>query len=138
MSFLLTRNTVRVDGKPLRPILDRTNYVKVALTGIQLLEQPERLEISTAIVGGIIAYITDGMPQQVTVDWDLFTDQIQRVPASAIDPAGPLASYLTPADNVLTWTNFLQRYKIPEVEPVSVPEALTTFRLPVGSVVCLR
>ena len=44
------------------------------LTGIQLLEQPERLEISTAIVGVIIAYLTEGMPQQVTIDWELFTE----------------------------------------------------------------
>ena len=62
--------------------------MKVALTGIQLLEQPERLEISTAIVGVIIAYITDGMPKEVTVDWELFTDQIQQVPATSVDPAG--------------------------------------------------
>ena len=32
------------------------------------------------------------MPQQVSVDWELFTDQIQRVPATAIDPAGPLVA----------------------------------------------
>jgi hypothetical protein len=51
--FLLGRNPVLVDGKPLKPILDRTNYVKVSLTGIQLVEKPERLEISTAIVGVI-------------------------------------------------------------------------------------
>ncbi|MCH8308844.1 MAG: hypothetical protein IH930_11995, partial [Proteobacteria bacterium] len=41
--FLLTRNRVSIDGQAGRPILDRTNYVKVGLTGIQLLEQPERL-----------------------------------------------------------------------------------------------
>ncbi len=39
--FMLTKNAVRIDGKTYKPILDRTNYVKVALTGIQLLEQPE-------------------------------------------------------------------------------------------------
>ena len=94
--FLLQKNAVLVDGRPVRPILDRTNYVKVALTGIQLLEQPERLEISTAIVGVIIAYITDGMPNQVTVDWELFTDQIQQVPATSVDPAGPFPSFVTP------------------------------------------
>jgi hypothetical protein len=104
--FLLGKNPVRVDGKALRPILDRASYVKVALTGIQLIEQPERLEITTAIVGVIITYLTPGLPQEVTVDWELFTDQIQRVPATAIDPAGPLLSYLEPQDNVHTWTNF--------------------------------
>ncbi len=135
--FFLNKNPVTIDGKRLKPILDRSNYVKVALTGIQLIERPERLEISTAIVGVILAYITDGMPRQVKVDWELFTDQIQRVPATAIDPAGPLLSYVEPQDKVHTWTNFLKNYKMPTVEQVSVDAALTTMQIPVASILCL-
>ena len=134
--FLLQKNAVLVDGRPVRPILDRTNYVKVALTGIQLLEQPERLEISTAIVGVIIAYITNGMPNQVTVDWELFTDQIQQVPATAVDPAGPFPSFITPDDPVLTWTNFLKNYTIPTVQSVSVSDTVTDLAVPVGTILC--
>jgi len=132
--FLLARNTVKVDGKALKPILDRSNYVKVSVTGIQLLEQPERLEISTAIVGVIIAYLTEGMPQQVTVDWDLFTDQVQKVPATATDPAGPLPTYLTPDDNVHTWTNFLKNYTAPTVAQVAVRETVDRLSIPLGTV----
>ena len=132
--FLLTRNPVLVDGRALKPILDRSNYVKVALTGIQLVEKPERLEISTAIVGVIIAYLTDGMPQQVTVDWDLFTDQIQQVPATATDPAGPLPSFVSPDDNVLTWTNFLKNYQMPTVRQVAVADTLGDVKIPLGSI----
>jgi hypothetical protein len=137
--FLLAKNPVRVDGKALKPILDRSNYVKVGISGIQLLEQPERLEISTAIVGVIIAYLTEGMPQQVTVDWELFTDQIQRVPATATDPAGPLPTYLTPDDNIHTWTNFLKNYTPPTVAHVAVGDTVNKLSIPVGSVigVCL-
>ncbi len=135
--FLLGRNPVLVDGRLLKPILDRTNYVKVGLTGIQLLEQPERLEISIAIVGVIIAYITEGIPQEVTVDWELFTDQIQKVPVTAIDPAGPLLSYLDPTDRVHTWTNFLKNYELPTVQEVSVAESLRELSIPMGSLVCL-
>lgn len=135
--FLLHKNAVRVDGKALKPILDRTNYVKVALTGIQLIENPERLEVSTAIVGVIISYITDGLPQEVAVNWELFTDQIQRVPATAIDPAGPLMSYVEPQDNVHTWTNFLKNYQLPTVEAVAVAGSLGRVNVPVGSLACL-
>ncbi len=135
--FLLGRNPVLVDGRLLKPILDRTNYVKVGLTGIQLLEQPERLEISIAIVGVIIAYITEGIPQEVTVDWELFTDQIQKVPVTAIDPAGPLLSYVEPQDNVHTWTNFLKNYQLPTVEAVAVAGTLGRVNVPVGSLACL-
>ena len=129
-TFMLGRNPVLVDGKALKPILDRTNYVKVALAGIQLMEKPERLEIDTTIVGVIITYLTDGMPQKVTVDWDLFTDQVKRVPATATDPAGPLPTFLTPDDNVHTWTNFLKNYRLPTVQTVAVAGSLGEISIP--------
>ena len=133
--FLLTRNAVLIDGKPVKPILDRTSFVKVGITGIQLLEQPERLEISTAIVGVILTYLVDGLPQQVTVDWDLFNDQIQRVPATSTDPAGPLPTFLTPEDNVHTWTNFLKNYMPPTVVNVNVSDTVGRLMLPLLSLI---
>jgi hypothetical protein len=131
--FLLQKNPVRVDGAALRPILDRTSYVTVGLNGIRLVEVPERTEISTAIIGVIITYLTDGLPQQVTVDWELFTDQIERVPATATDPAGPLPTYLTPDDRVHTWTNFLKNYELPTVQSVAVAGSLGKITVPWGS-----
>ena len=135
--FMLTKNPVRIDGKTYRPILDRTNYIKLALSGIQLLEQPERLEISTAIIGVIITYITDGLPQQVTMDWELFTEQVQQVPATATDPAGPFLSYVTPDDNRVIWNNFLKKYEIPRVEEIIVSESISTKQIPAITVLCV-
>ena len=132
--FLLEKNPVLVDGQALKPILDRTNFVKVSLQGIKLVEVPERMEIATAIVGVIITYLTDGLPQQVTVDWELFTDQIQRVPATATDPAGPLPTFLTPDDAVHIWTNYLKNYQIPTVQGVAVRGSLGEMTIPLGSV----
>jgi len=117
-SFLLERNPVFIDGQPARPILDRINFVSVGLSGIQILEQPQRLDAATAVVGVIIAFITDGMPEEVIVDWELFSDEIRQVPTSAIDLAGPFASYVTPEDNRLVWKNFLQNYQAPTIERV--------------------
>ncbi|MBT8126481.1 MAG: hypothetical protein KJP15_03280 [Gammaproteobacteria bacterium] len=136
-TFLLSKNRVKVDGEALNPILDRSNYVSVGITGIQILEQPQRLEISTAIVGVIIAYLTEGMPQQVSVDWELFTEQVQKVPATATDPAGPLPTFLTPDDNVHSWTNFLKNYTPPTVAQVAVKDTVNKLSIPMGSVVGL-
>ena len=133
-SFLLANNTVKVDGEALKPIMDRSNYITVGISGIQILEQPQRLEISTAIVGVIIAYLTEGMPQQVSVDWELFTDQVQQVPATATDPAGPLPTFLTPDDNVHTWTNFLKNYTPPTVAQVALKDTVNRLSIPIGSV----
>ncbi len=105
--FMLSKNPVTIDGVPGEPILDRTNYVTVGITGIQIVEAPERLEISTAIVGVILSYIHEGIPQEVTVDWELFTDQVERIPATSTDPAGPLPTFVYPDDNVHVWTNYL-------------------------------
>ena len=135
--FLLTKNKVLIDGRPLRPILGRSDYVKVALTGIQLLLQPERLDLSTAILGVKFVYLTQGLPKEVTVDWELFTDEITRVPATSIDPAGPLLSFVTPDDRIHKWTNFLKNYKIPQVAEVVVADSLTKFNVPIGSVISL-
>ena len=135
--FLLHKNPLTVDGKALKPILDRTNYVKVGLSGIRILEKPERLEINSTIVGVIISYITDGMPQEVSADWELFTDQIQRVPATAIDPAGPLLSFVEPGDNRHTWTNYLKNFKLATVQQIDVAGSLGELRLPLVTLLCL-
>ncbi len=134
--FLLGKNPVKIDGESARPILDRSNYVKVGLSGIQLLEKPERLEVSTAIVGVIITYLTSDLPREVTVDWELFNDQIERIPATATDPAGPFVSYITPEDRVFTWTNYLKKYRVPTVEQVAVRGSLGDVRIPLISLAC--
>jgi hypothetical protein len=132
--FMLDKNPVLIDGFAQRPILDRTNFVKVSLDGIQIIEEPDRLEIATAIVGIIISYITDGIPQEVTVDWVLFTDQLQRVPTTATDPAGPLQTYVTPEDSRHIWTNYLKNYRLPTVEQMPVQETLGKFSIPIGTI----
>ncbi|MBW2327604.1 MAG: hypothetical protein JRF45_14265 [Deltaproteobacteria bacterium] len=135
--FFLKQDKVLIDGKQLRPILDRTAFVKYAMTGSTFLVQPERLPINTATVGVIITYLTKGIPQEVTNEWNLWSDRIQKVPADAVDPAGPFPSYVTPDENVLTWKNFLKTYQIPTVTQIELDESLTTMNIPIASVLCL-
>ena len=135
--FFLKRDKTLIDGKQLRPILDRTAFVKYSMTGSTFLVQPEQLPINTAMLGVIITYLTQGLPQEVTNQWDLWSDRIQKVPANAIDPAGPFPSYVTPDDNVLTWTNFLKKYQMPTIAKIEVHESLTTMKIPLASALCL-
>jgi hypothetical protein len=135
--FFLKHDKVLIDGKQLRPILDRTAFVKYSMTGSTFLVQPEQLPINTAMVGVIITYLTKGIPQEVTNTWDLWSDRIQKVPADAIDPAGPFPSYVTPDENVLTWKNFLKTYQMPTVTQIELDESLTTMKIPLASVLCL-
>ncbi len=76
--FFLKQDKVLIDGKQLRPILDRTAFVKYTTTRTFFIDQPERLAINTAIVGIIITYLTKGIPQEVANTWDLWSDRIHK------------------------------------------------------------
>jgi len=135
--FLLAHSNVLIDGKAYRPILDRVSFVKYTMTRTFFLDQPERMPLNTAMIGVIITYLTKGIPQEVTVDWDLFNHRIQKVPTNAVDPAGPFPSYITPDDNIFKWTNFLKTYQMPTVVEIKVDKALTSFNVPAASLLCL-
>jgi hypothetical protein len=135
--FFLKQANVLIDGQKLRPILDRTSFVKYTMTRTFFIDRPERLPLNTAMLGVILTYITPGIPQEVKVDWNLFSDRIQKVPTNAIDPAGPFPSYVTPDDNVFIWKNFLKTYKIPTVAKVELSKDISTFRLPFVSLACM-
>ena len=134
--FLLSHSKVLIDGQSLPPILDRTSFVKYTMTRTYFYTQPEQIPVNTAMVGVIVTYITKGIPQEVTVDWDLFSDRIQKVPTSAVDPAGPFPSFLTPDENVLVWKNFLKNYTIPTVAELVVNRELITIGVPMVSMAC--
>jgi hypothetical protein len=89
------------------------------------------------MVGVIITYVTGAMPKTVTSEWNLWSDRVQKVPADAIDPAGPFPSYLTPDSNLLTWTNYLKKYKPPTVAPIELGKGRTTIMVPWASLACV-
>jgi hypothetical protein len=113
--FLVSRNVVKIDGEALKPIIDRIDFIEVQLSGIQILEIPKPLPYASAIVGIIFAYPDEGIPNEVTVQWDMFNDKIQLIPSMSIGPEGPWPYDLQPSDSILKWTNFLKHYKLPTV-----------------------
>lgn len=108
--FFLQFKQVQIDGAAARPILDRVEFVRATPQGIQPLEATEPLTWHTALVGVILAYIIPEPPQEVTVDWVFFNDQITSVPSAIIDPVGELPYDVTPAQPTLRWTNLLDNY----------------------------
>ncbi len=117
-AYLLKKNPVVIDGRAVQPALARTDFVSLGLGGIQLIEKPQRLDISTAILGVILSYTVDGLPKNATVEWELFTDQIRRVPVTVIDPAGPFLSFADRADRLTEWQNHLKNYSAPTIEAI--------------------
>ena len=143
--FFFSRSDVRIDGERREKLLDRVSFIKYTMTRTYFLEVPEKLPLNSAMIGVIITYPTEGIPQEVTMDWDLFNDRIQKVPTSTVDPAGPFPYYLTPDDRVLVWQNFLKKYKIPTVTEIQADPKITHMHIPlltilslVGLVLCFR
>ena len=121
--FLASRNPVTIDGLTVDPIIDKTHFVEVQLSGIQILSVPKDLPYSSAIIGVIFAYPHDSIPGNVSVHWDMFSERINEVPSQATDPVGPMPYFLRPDDNVLVWTNYMKNYKLPTISEIKVNRA---------------
>ena len=117
-AFFVARNPLKVDGVLSEPASSRAEFLTISLTGLQVVEEAEPLDLSTAIVGVILSYPVKHLPKHVSVEWELFNDRIERIPATVIDPVGPLASFIEARDPTLEWQNFLKKYQEPEVSPV--------------------
>ena len=137
--FLLQQSQVKINGAKSRPLLDRVDFVRVSPQGIQSLDTAERLTFHTALVGVILAYVTPGPPQEVTVDWTHFDDQITSIPSTVIDPVSQLPYDLTPAQPTLRWTNMLDayNYQVATIDAIAA-QAANQIEIPLASVLlCL-
>jgi hypothetical protein len=133
----MEQEKVLIDGKSYKPILDRVAFVESSMLRSRFIDQPERIPLNTAMIGVVITYLHEGMPQEVTAECTLFSDRIQQVPSIMTDPAGPFPYTLTPDDNVLTWNNFLKNYTIPTVDKIAVAERHRGLAIPLVCVICL-
>jgi hypothetical protein len=119
-AFLREHHAVVIDGERTVPDLARINFLRRTLRNSTVIDPPEELDVNSATLGVIFVYATEGLPESVTMEWDLFNDRIDVVPVAAVDQAGPLPSILTPDYPVLEWQNFLQN---PELPTLAVTEA---------------
>jgi len=133
--FFMEREKVLIDGEQGKPILDRTAYVESSMSRSRFIEIPEQVPLNTAMIGIVITYLTDGIPQEVVTQWDLFSDRVQKVTARMTDPAGPFPYDLSPEDRVLKWTNSLKKYTIPTVDKIVVDDVHKGVPIPLFSLV---
>ena len=114
--FFAGRNPLRIDGTLSEPFVSRAEFLDLSIRGVQVIEDERPLDLSTAIVGVTLSYPIERLPKKVDVKWELFNDRIGRIPATAIDPAGPLRSFVDPDTPMIEWQNFLLKYIEPTVE----------------------
>ena len=120
-AFLATRLPVTIDGQPATGELDRIHFIFRTLRTSGVIDPPQDLPVVSATLGAIFYYPVPGLPDEATMEWDLFDDRIQSVPTSATDEAGGLPYIVTPDDPVLKWTNFLTNPTLPGQVVVAAP-----------------
>jgi hypothetical protein len=133
-AFFEARNPLRIERNPVKPSSSRAEFVSISLKGLQVIEDEKPLDISTAIMGVILSYPVRKLPQNVTVEWELFNRRIDRIPTTATDPAGPLKSYIDKRGSTIVWQNFLRKYVDPKVAPVRVGDGRSV-AVPVASLI---
>ncbi len=135
--FLLPRNPVRIDGQMVEPVLDRIHFVRRTLRQTGVIDPPEDLPVISATLGVIFVYPVTGLPQEVTMEWEMFNDRIQWVPTVATDEAGGLPYRVSPDDPVLRWQNFLKNPSSAALVELALPPGPSRLPVPVLSVLCL-
>ncbi len=122
--FLAGHLNLSIDGEQVQPELDRVNFLRRTLRTSTVIDPPEELDAISATLGVIHVAPTEGLPQEASITWDLFSPRIQRVPAAATDEAGPLRFFLQPDDNILWWKNFLKNPTLPTLIEIEPPPSL--------------
>ncbi|NNK38386.1 MAG: hypothetical protein HKP03_07885, partial [Xanthomonadales bacterium] len=120
VEFLENHFTVRIDGEPAEGTLDRVNFLRRTLKNSTVIDGQD-VDLLPATLGVIYVFPTDGLPQVVEMDWDLFTEKMQRVTVASVDQAGPLPAVLEPDYAVLRWENFLKNPEIPMLVELRAP-----------------
>jgi hypothetical protein len=112
-AFLGEHFPVTIDGAPVRGDLARINFLERSLRTSRVIDPPEDLDIHSAVLGAIWVFPTEGLPDNVTMEWDLWTERADRIPAASVDQAGPFPTILEPDLRVLEWQNFLKHPELP-------------------------
>jgi hypothetical protein len=133
--FFLARNPVTIDGTPANRSAYRAEFLDITPRGLQTMDAGARVDASAALLGISESYWIDHLPDSASMEWNVFSERVDRVPTNVIDPAGPYPGFLDVRDPTLNWTNFIREWHEPELHAVSAPEngwlSLTGLRMAV-------
>ncbi len=123
-----------IDGVLAEPLLQRVDFMSVDATGALPRAEPQPEPVGEALLGVVVAYPTEGMPQAVELVWRRVPGIAALIPATVIDPESVLSSVVTAASNSISWRNELLTDPVPTVtaipvEPLRVPIPLLSLPL---------
>ena len=120
VEFLAGHFPVSIDGVKVEGSVARVNFLQRTLKSSTVVSGQD-LDLLSATIGVIYVFPTDGLPQEVELIWDIFTEKMSQVSAAAVDQAGPLPILLEPDYNILRWENFLRFPELPTLAELEAP-----------------
>ena len=121
VEFLKDKNPVTIDGERREGTLDRVHFIYRTLRTSGVIDPPRDLDVNSATLGVIFYYPTAELPQEVTMEWELWSDRTDYIPTSTTDEAGALPYRLFRDDSILVWRNFLTHPTIPGLVEIGNP-----------------
>lgn len=134
--FLADKSPVTIDGQVIEGHLDRIHFIRRSLRQTGIVEPPEEMDTTSATLGVIYVYPVAKLPEKVSLDWELFNEKIQEVPAVASDEAGGLPARLSPDNRVLEWQNFLTNPTKPGMVAIAKPLERDWFWVLAAAIIC--
>jgi len=115
-------NSILVDENEVDPILTRVDFVTLGPAGVILRTDPVVESLDNGIIGLTLIYETKELANNISVNWELFSESVQKIEATTIDPFGGATRILSPEDNILDWKRRLGGYKVAVIEEISVEQ----------------
>lgn len=120
VEYLSEHFPVTIDGKQVKGTVDRANFLNRTLISSNVVDYQD-LDLLSSSMGVIYVFPTDGLPQTVEMEWDIFTEKMRRVPAATVDQAGSLPVTLEAGYQTLRWENFLRFPELPTLAAIERP-----------------
>ncbi|WP_226689654.1 hypothetical protein [Ruegeria arenilitoris] len=125
-------NPLTIDGSVVLPSLAKVEQLSVGVEGLKVLENPSETNRATAILGIVLSYAGDALPNYVSLKWDLFTEETDTIPVQITDPAGAVPGQVTREAPNITWKNYILKWSDPKTQPVTVA-AMRSISVPLMS-----
>lgn len=127
--------TLTLDGSSAELTLDQVNFVTAGETGIVLRESPVPELLDEATLGIVFLSPITELPQELTVEWALFSPAIQQIATTITDPQRSEVQILMPEQAIARWENTLVDVAVPNIEAIDV--SATSRKIPLASLVLI-
>ncbi|CUH43739.1 hypothetical protein RUM4293_02634 [Ruegeria atlantica] len=132
IDLFLSSNPLTIDGQPIVPSAAKVEQLSVGVNGLKVLENPLNTNRDTALLGIVLSYPRDKLPNEVSLKWDLFNEETETIPVQISDPAGAVPGQVTRDVPDISWKNYILNWSDPKTQPVRVA-AVRSIPVPVWS-----